>query len=165
MNNIPENNKICNTTESGSSEPHRGFSGRLQLLAELLSGGFASAWEWSRSLPFRLKKHRADTERKQEADALKTFLKARESHPEFRLYACNHKRFIAGADNLASLLQELREGGYEPSSRNLLIAEDSKKTGAATLYKNDGTVWLLFPDLGEPVSAMGGKWSWDSAAS
>ncbi len=119
-------------------------------------------WNALRNARKNFNRYRSERSRKREEAALTNFLNARQVHGEHSLLACNHKGFIAGANNLQDLKNKLQAAGCSLTDKNLIVVEGSRNCDAATVFKSDGSVWLFFPELGEPIPAPGGKWSWPS---
>lgn len=134
----------------------------IGLLASHISSGSVSLWNALRNARKNLRHYRLELAQKRQAAAFQNFVRASEQHQEFTLYACTHKGFIAGANNIQELKQKVLAAGCSLKNKNLLVVERSQKSASAALYKSDGSIWLLFPELGEPVAAPGGRWSWPS---
>jgi hypothetical protein len=135
----------------------------IALAATHLWSGSVKIWNALRNARKNFRIYRIEAARRREAAALQNYFHARKENPEYVLYACTHRGFIAGAKDLQNLKDKLLAARCSLKNRNLLVVERSQKSDSATVFKPDGTVWLLFPALGDPVMATGCSWAWPSS--
>lgn len=134
----------------------------IGLVASHICSGSAFLWNALRNARKNIRHYLVELAHKRQEAALQNFVRASEQHKEFTLFACTHKGFIAGANNIQDLKQKVLAARCSLKNKNLLVVERSQRSGSATLFKSDGSIWLYFPELGEPEAAPGARWAWPS---